>query len=231
MRKRRAVVVDDEEMIVQMLTIFFSARNYEVLSFTRAVVCPILDKNERPCGTGYPCADVLITDFSMPGKNGLEMLQEQAQHGCKLIRENKAVMSGFIDDGHYQQIKRLGYAFFQKPFDFSKFSAWLDECETRMNLSEPLGTRRKELRHATHHYEVQCHMDLTNELVNGKVVNISNGGLCLKLDAPLMRERKIHIDTMHPSVSCRTASVRWVTRNQDGSYLTGLSCLQSLNPS
>jgi CheY-like chemotaxis protein len=231
MRKRRAVVVDDEEIIVQMLTNFFSSRNYEVLAFTGPVACPILDKNERPCNTGYPCADVLITDFSMPGMNGLEMLQEQDQHGCKLIKENKAVMSGFIDDEQYQQIKRLGYAFFQKPFDLSKFSVWLDECETRMNLSVPLGSRRKEVRHAIHQYDVRCLVDLTNELVNGKVINISNGGLCLKLDTPVTRERKIHIDTIHPSVSCRTASVQWVTRNQDGSYLTGLSCLQSLNRS
>jgi FixJ family two-component response regulator len=230
MRKRRAIIVDDEEIIVQMLTNFFSARNYEVLAFNRAVVCPIQDKNERPCSTGYPCADVLITDFSMPGKNGLEMLAEQEQQGCKLIKENKAVMSGFIDDEHYRQIKSLGYAFFQKPFDFSVFSAWLDACETRMNLSDPLATRRKEIRHAIHQYNVQCLVDLTNELVNGKVVNVSTDGLCLQLDAPLMRKHKIHIDTLHPGLSCRTASVQWVTRNQDGSYLTGLSCLHKLNP-
>ncbi len=225
MRKRRAVVIDDEEIIIHLLKDFFSTRNYEVLSYTRPVVCPISDDKGNPCNTDYPCADVVITDFNMPDMNGLELLQEQSTHGCKLMRQNKAVMSGYIDEESQKQIKRLGYAFFQKPIEFADFSAWLDECEKRVDLSKPLGSRRKETRRATQ-YEVRCLVDLTNELVNGLTVNISDGGLCLKLAAPLVTKQTIHLDTVHPILACRTASVQWVSRNQDGSYLAGLSCHQ-----
>jgi CheY-like chemotaxis protein len=226
MRKPRAIVIDDEEIIVHLLKDFFSARDYEVLSYTRPVICPICDDGEISCNTDYPCADVIITDFNMPGMNGLKLLQEQATHGCKLMRENKAVMSGYIDGEDQEQIKRLGYAFFQKPIEFADLSDWLDECEKRMDLSKPLGSRRKEARRATR-YEVQCLVDRSHEPVSGTTINISDNGLCLRLPVPLLTTQTIHLDTVHSVFACRTASVQWVNRDQDGSYLAGLSCHQN----
>jgi CheY-like chemotaxis protein len=223
MRKLRAIVIDDEEIIVNLLKNYLSERNYEVFSYTRPVVCPILDEQGNPCNTDYPCADVVITDFNMPGMNGLELLREQSRHGCKLTRENKAVMSGYVDGESLNQINRLGFTFFQKPVEFSHISAWLDECEKRVDISAPLGSRRKETRQATH-YEVRCMVDRTSEPLNGMTINISDGGLCLKIAVPLMTRQTIHFDTTPPDFECRTASVRWVSRNQDGSYLAGLSC-------
>jgi CheY-like chemotaxis protein len=226
MRKRRAVVIDDEAIIVNLFKEFFSARDYEVLSFTRPVICPLCEDKGISCNTDSPCADVIITDFNMPGMNGLKLLQEQSTHGCRLIRENKAVMSGYIDEESQKQIRRLGFAFFQKPIEFSEFAAWLDECEKRVDLSQPLGSRRKEARRATRH-EVRCMVELTNALVSGTTINISDGGLCLRLAVPLATKQTIHLDTGQPGFVCRTASVQWVNRDQDGSYLAGLSCYQN----
>jgi hypothetical protein len=64
-----------------------------------------------------------------------------------------------------------------------------------------------------------------NELLNGMTINISDGGLCLKLAVPLMTRQTLHIETTHPIIVCRTASVQWVSRKQDGSYLRGLTGL------
>jgi DNA-binding NtrC family response regulator len=223
MRKRRAVVIDDEELIVELFKDFFSTRGYEVLSYTSPVVCPIRDEQGNLCNTDHPCADVIITDFEMSGMNGLELVEEQSRHGCKLMRENKAVMSGGLDAESYRKIKERGYAFFQKPIDYSEFSAWLDECEKRVVLSRPLGSRRKETRHETRH-EVRCLVDRTGKILDGITVNMSDSGLCLKLATPLMTSQTIHISTAQASIACRAASVRWVSRNPDGSYLAGLSC-------
>jgi DNA-binding response OmpR family regulator len=223
MRKRRAVVIDDEPIIVRLLKDFFSLREYEVLAYTEPVICPIQREEGDACDSDYPCADVMITDFNMPRMNGLQLLQEQSRKGCKLTIKNKAVMSGFIDEESRKKIQQLGCAFFQKPIDYSEFSAWLDECEKRVDLSQPLGSRRKETRHATY-YEVRCLVDRTDEIVNGTTVNISNNGLCLKLATPLMIKQTVHIDTELPMIACRTASIQWVNRSQDGSYLAGLIC-------
>jgi FixJ family two-component response regulator len=223
MRKRRAVVIDDEEIIVNLLKEYFLIRNYEVFSYTSPVVCPLRDENWNLCNTDYPCADVIITDFKMPRMTGLGLLQEQFRHGCKLTTENKAVMSGHLDEESYRKIKQLGYAFFQKPLDFIKLSIWLDDCEKRVDLSQPLGSRRKEPRHAIR-YEVSCLVDRTEETVDGITLDISNSGLCLKLENPLMISQTIHISTAHPIIACDTASVRWISKHSDGSYLAGLSC-------
>jgi hypothetical protein len=61
--------------------------------------------------------------------------------------------------------------------------------------------------------------------VDGITVNISNSGLCLQLAIPLMIDQIIHIHTTHAVMACGTASVRWVRKKSDGSYLAGLSCL------
>jgi DNA-binding response OmpR family regulator len=223
MRKRRAVVIDDEEILVNLLKEFFSTRGYAVLPFTTPVVCPIRDEKGNFCKTDYPCADVIITDFKMPRTNGLELLLEQSRHGCKVKSGNKAVMSGYLDEESYRKIQQRGYAFFQKPIDFSKLSAWLDECEKRMDLSQPLSSSRKETRHLTR-YNVQCLVDSTDETVDGMTVDISNSGFCLKLATPLIAGQVIHISTRPAVIACRTASVLWVNENPDGSYLAGFSC-------
>lgn len=224
MRKLRAVVIDDQEIIVNMLKDYLSIRNYEVLSYKKPAVCPIHDVKGNYGCTDYPCADIIITDFTMPGRNGLELLREQSACGCKLTRENKAVMSGYIDEESHKQIQQLGHAFFQKPIAFSRLSAWLDDCEKRVDLSRPLCSRRKETRHA-YSYNVRCLVDRTNDILNGTTINISDGGMCLALAVPLMTRQTVHVDAAHALITCRTASVQWVSRNRDGSYLAGLSCL------
>jgi DNA-binding response OmpR family regulator len=222
-RKRRAVVIDEEELIVDLFRDFFSARGYEVLSYTSPVVCPLRDEQGNLCNTDRPCADVIIVDFDLPGMNGLELLEEQSRHGCKLTRENKAVMSAGLDGESYRKIRQRGYAFFQKPIDYSELSAWLEEREERMDLSRPLGSRRKEARHETRH-AVRCLVDRTGKAVDALTVNMSDSGLCLKLAVPLATSQTIQISTAQAVMACRTASVRWVSRNPDGSYLAGLSC-------
>jgi len=223
MRKRRTVVIEDEEFIIDLFKDFFSTRGYEVLAYTTAVVCPFPDENENRCNMDHPCADVIITDFSMSGMNGYEQLLEQSRRGCKLSRENKAVLSGYLSDEIRREITQLGYAFFQKPIDWLEIGKWLEECEKRIDLSQPLASRRKEKRHITH-YDVHCLVNGTGEIVDGITEDISESGLCLKLRIPLAANETIHIITNHAITACATAAVRWVSRNPDGSYMTGLSC-------
>jgi len=224
MRKRRVVLIGNEEIVVNLFKDFFLTRKYEVLSYTSPVVCPFPDENRYLCNTNYTCADIIVMGINMPGINGVELLQEQSRSGCKLKKENVAVLLRQSDEDSCRKINQLGYAFFQKPIDLPKFLAWVEECEKRMDLSQPLISRRKkETRHLTH-YAVQCLFDSTRETVDAITVDISNSGLCLKLMVPPTINQKIRISTAHALVACYTASVRWVSRNPDGSYLAGLSC-------
>ena len=142
MRKLRAIVFDDEEFIVDLFARYFGAMDYEVMTYTEPLICPIYEKNAEACTNEHPCADIIITDFRMPRMNGLEVIASQAARGCKLTARNKAVVSGYLDDESQVKIKQLGCRIFTKPIDFAELSDWVAECEKRIDRSRPLGPIR-----------------------------------------------------------------------------------------
>lgn len=138
MRKPRVIIFDDEITVLDMLERYLRDSGYEVYSYTEPIVCPLTEKCEESCKELDPCADVVLTDFRMPCMNGIEILERQSQRGCKLDIRNKAVLSSHMDQADHEKIKKLGCAFFQKPFTLSQLFEWLGECTKRINLSQPL---------------------------------------------------------------------------------------------
>ena len=138
MRKPRALIYDDEIILLDLLKRWMVQRGYEVLTFNEPIVCPLYDKQSDVCIQEHKCADVVITDFKMPIMTGLELLQSQHQRGCKLDVSQKAVISGDIEIKNKKMIREMGVSFFQKPLIIPEFSEWLNECEKRIDLSVPL---------------------------------------------------------------------------------------------
>ena len=219
MRKRRAVLCDDEPIIIDILKMFFEDREYEVLAFQESVACPVYYE-PHDCKQMYPCADIVLMDYRMPRMNGLTMLRDQAHRGCKLTPQNKALMTGFLEESKLREVERLGIAFFQKPIDFDALSTWVRGCEKRMDLSIPLAVRRREPRS-------DCGKEVTYQAptyyapASGIAVNMSSSGMCLQLNAPLAREQKIRLHSNLFSAS-QTALVRWIREIDKGQYLAGL---------
>lgn len=58
----------------------------------------------------------------------------------------------------------------------------------------------------------------------GVVENISNSGLCIYLSGLVSVGKSIIINSTLP-ISCNKAVVRWVRRNETGSYMAGLGCV------
>lgn len=138
MRKIRIIIIDDDDLTSQMFKRWLSQKGYEVLTYTDPTMWPLFEKKTEKCMKEYPCADIIFTDLKMLHMSGIEFLQNQAQRGCKLDIKNKAIISGYIDDESRKAIKKLGCAFFEKPFDLSLISEWLHECEKRIDLSRAL---------------------------------------------------------------------------------------------
>lgn len=224
MRKPRVVIFDDEVFILNMLNDFFRMRGYEVLSYSDpASLCPLLGAEGDTCTYDRPCSDVLITDFSMPGMNGVELIEHQKRKGCSMDIRNKAVISGYIDERSRRQVQDLGCMFFQKPFTLFALSEWLDSCEQRADLGGPLASRRKEERFEISR-EITFRMPRDGEVMTGVAVNVSPSGLCLNTAAPLRKDETISIHSGHFE-SCREASVRWVRQVDPSSCLAGLHCM------
>ncbi len=224
MRKPRAVIVDDEPFIRNMLKDFFLLRGYEVLSYgDGAMACPVYGTDDGRCMNDRPCSDVLLTDFMMPQMNGVQFLKHQKRKGCKLDHRNKAVISGYVDDANRQALDSMGSMFFRKPFTIFALSEWLAECEQRVDLTKPLATRRKEDRFESYR-ELSVRIGQTNCVVSGIAVNISKSGFCLEVAAPLRRSDVIHFLDC-PFTTYRAASVRWVRSCGSDACLVGVQCL------
>ena len=223
MRKRRAIIFDDEDFVLNMLEDVFQMRNYEVFGFKDASnICPMHGRSTADCGT-FPCADVLLTDFHMPGMSGLELLRRQTARGCSLDNRNKGVISGNIDGSSLRQIEEMGCSFFQKPFSIQSLLAWIEQCEARVDISRPLVTRRREERY-DRRGEVALRLAGSDEILSTVAVNVSGSGLCVEVPALLKREETLSIVKAPLTMVCSQASVRWVRQTVNGSCLAGLLC-------
>jgi CheY-like chemotaxis protein len=221
MRKRRAIIIDDEAVVLNMLKMFLELRGYEVMACREALRCADSGDQRRMCDNLRPCADVLITDNRMPKMSGVEMLEAQARMGCKLISRNKVVISGYLDEREFKKIGELGCAFLEKPFTPEEMEAWLVGCEERMDLTKPLGSRRKEERE-TCSLGVSYRKEAAGQVCTATTINRSGSGLCLKVEqAPVLLDvLTLMADLQLPSQKAR---VKWSAPAGDGGYYIGLS--------
>ena len=217
-RRPRAIIFDDEVVVLDVLKAFLTSRNYEVVSFPEPRICPLYEWYAEACSEVVACADILITDFQMPQMNGVELLTRQSQRGCRVASRNKAVMSGRLDLERQKEIETLGAACFFKPLNLSKLSTWLDECEKTYALSGPLAVieKRKLGRHPYHGMVEFCLNGNESGVSHGLGINISESGMCLYIWGDLCTGQVITIKSRLP-VNARRGTILWI-KNLHGSF-------------
>ncbi len=223
MRKPRAVVFVSESLILGMLRDYFQIRGYEVLfAADPTAICPVHGAGGEMCANFDSCTDVMITDFHVPGLNGVELYEHQIRKGCPLDNRNKAVLAGYIDPSYRRTVDELGFCFLQKPFTIFNLSDWLAVCEQRMDLSKPLATRRREERFDASQ-EIVFRTAASSDKRIGVTVNISRSGFCFKVPHALKRGDVVNIEAGYDTV-CRQASVRWTKPAGKGAFIVGMLC-------
>jgi CheY-like chemotaxis protein len=222
-RKPRAVVFDDEAIILDVFRTFLTRRGYEVLTYHEPTACPLYQDHAGGCAELVPCADIIITDFKMPQMDGVELLRRQSRRGCSVDARNRAIISGGDESEIQSEVGELGCAFFRKPIRFEELSRWLGECEQRMDLSQPLSPleKRKQPRYPYHAMiEYHCIGD-QNERSRSLTLNMSESGMCLYLFEQCSEGQAITIESALPS-GAQKATVRWVKGLQDNFWIAGL---------
>jgi CheY-like chemotaxis protein len=134
--KIRALVFDDEKILRELISSVLKRREYEVHDFSEPGLCPLSFDRECPCPVGYTCADIIITDLNMPNITGLEFIENQIKHGCKV--RNIALISGDWSEPEMKRAHELGCLTFSKPLRIAELIDWLNECEKRIDPNRKL---------------------------------------------------------------------------------------------
>jgi FixJ family two-component response regulator len=224
-RRPRVVIYDDDDAILSVLKIFFSRRGYEVCTYLSPVICSNENRFDN-CGGLRPCADIILSDYKMPGMTGIELFQHQALRDCPLDISMKAIMSGYSDNEIAVQCKDLGVKFIRKPFTFFELSDWLGGRERLFDLSEPLNDRRANNRQKYSHYiEYRVHPGLAEEIHTGLTIDRHAAGIGLITHTPLHAGDKVEI--LRGVGETRLGGiVRWCTQEGE-TCKAGLSLLHN----
>jgi len=122
----KILVFDDDERLPVILKKIFEQQGHAVEVYSDPTHCPLYKAHKDTCDKTSPCVDVLISDINMPNVSGVELITRQKKCECKIIDENRALMSS--DDCLHED---LGCNFFRKPFNISDVLQWLEECAKR----------------------------------------------------------------------------------------------------
>jgi CheY-like chemotaxis protein len=219
-RRPRSILYDDDPDVLGVLALLFERRGYDVIALAQATPCAVYD--DCALGDGErACADIMVTDLEMPGMDGITLLETQLRHGCPLTIRNKAVISGSLDAAALEDIRRLGCAWFRKPFRLAQFEEWILECESRMDLRRPLGVPRKEPRESCEPGRVIT-VGLGGDECVAEVINRSSSGVCLRIERQLAVAQVLEVRGR--AVPPGRVVVRWTKADDAGGYLAGAAC-------
>ena len=130
-------IVDDEPVVTQSLSALLELEtSYEVRAFH--------NPREALAAAESAIVDLVISDFLMPGMNGLEFLAAFKSHHPEAPR---IMLTGYADkENSIRAINEIGlFQYIEKPWDNDQIKLIIDNALTNKSLRERLRERIKEL--------------------------------------------------------------------------------------
>lgn len=120
---KKILVVDDEEEFCETIREFLEANGYQVIVANNGEAALLAYLNEKP--------DVVLLDFWMPGKSGLETLRELKGIDPKV---NVIMVTASLDKKLYRLVMAEGaYDYLNKPLNLNNLKLAI---KTRLALVE-----------------------------------------------------------------------------------------------
>ncbi len=80
----RIILLDDNEVILSVLSEILVHRGYEVFSFSDPSICPLQITPECRCNANQTCTDIIISDLDMPNMTGLGFIENQKKEKLQM---------------------------------------------------------------------------------------------------------------------------------------------------
>jgi two-component system response regulator AtoC len=133
---RRVLVVDDEENLRHMLQILLRREGYEAVGAS-SVDAALVEIDRQ-------AFDIIITDLRMPGRNGLELVDEVRRRN---LDTTVVVMTAYgSKEVAIEAMKRGAYDYLSKPFEADEVLLLLRKAEERERLFRENVSLRKQIR-------------------------------------------------------------------------------------
>ncbi len=126
MKRKKALVLEDDQLYRNLLTEILEEFDYEVCSFSDPTEA-IEQWDHKEQTDGHNDYDLILTDNRMPGMSGLEFLNRIRQQNRPLPDHCTAVISASWSDSELQQAQELGCQIFHKPSHVYRIYAWLQQ--------------------------------------------------------------------------------------------------------
>ena len=132
-KKLRVIVFEDNQAVSDLFKKMLQGFGHHVRTFSDPTVFHACKDLGCEYPEDFPCADALIVDIMMPNMSGIEFLKLQRERGCKILHENKALMSAVTSPQQQAAVEEFGCHFFKKPFRLSEVKKWLEGCAERIH--------------------------------------------------------------------------------------------------
>ena len=126
MKKRNALVLDDDIQIQDLVRMVLELQDYHVFSYCSPIESPHFTRIVRHPSTNR-CADLIITDIVMPEMTGIEFVKQIRKDECSI--KHIAIISGYWDDTAMAEAKSMNCKTFEKPFDLIELQEWIKSLE------------------------------------------------------------------------------------------------------
>ena len=134
--KPRVLIFDENDVLSVTLKEILVERGYEVFTFSDRGVCPLYHTVDHPAISDSICSDIIISDLYLPNIDGLELIKDRIDKGCKV--KCRALMSTTWSEADWQYAHKLGCKLFRKPFDLKEILEWLDDCAKGIDADRKL---------------------------------------------------------------------------------------------
>jgi DNA-binding response OmpR family regulator len=127
---RNLLIIEHEDSVRDDLGLYTKELGYKPILISDPLVCNAVKSVGQQCHTKKPCAEFLLIDNDCPVIDGLSLIELQAEKGCTVNKQRKALMASTLTDKEHKKATTLGCHVIPKPVTYKALENWLKGLES-----------------------------------------------------------------------------------------------------